>query len=119
MNVHILYIEDNAYDASLVERYMRSTPHRLTVAPTIHDAQAAFTEPPDLMLVDMMLNATSAGFDFVKQVRADGYAKPIIAVTGLTTPKDIKLCYDVGCDGVIKKPYMITQLLDVLAKYER
>ena len=34
----------------------------------------------------------------------------IIAVTGLTFPKDVKRIMDAGCDEYLRKPFLIEQL---------
>lgn len=115
--MRILYIEDEPADAQLVERYIEVTPHQVVVVSNIPDAQAAFANPVDLVLVDVLLNKTRSGYDFVRELRTQGYQQPIIAVTGLSFDADIERCYSAGCTDVLTKPYAIKQLAELLEKY--
>jgi CheY-like chemotaxis protein len=115
--MHILYIEDEPADAQLVERYIRLTPHQLTLANNIKEANAAIKEALDLILVDILLERSRDGYDFVRELRAQGYTQPIIAVTGLTLPHDLEQCRQAGVNEVLAKPYAIQQLVDLLNKY--
>ncbi len=115
--MHILYIEDEPADAQLVERYIKLTPHQLTLANNIKEAKAAIKEVPDLILVDILLERARDGYEFVKELRAQGYTHPIIAVTGLALPQDLERARQVGIDEVLAKPYAIQQLVDLLNKY--
>jgi CheY-like chemotaxis protein len=115
--MHILYIEDEPNDAALVERFVRSTPHRLTIAPTLQAAYHAIQHAPDIVLVDILLGQTRQGFSFINEMRQSGFTKPIIVITGLTMPEDIEACYTCGCNDVLTKPYVITDLARVLTNY--
>ncbi len=115
--MHILYIEDEPADAQLVERYIRLTPHQLTLASNVKEARTAIKEAPDLILVDILLERVRDGYDFVRELRAQGYTQPIIAVTALTLPQELERCRQAGVDEVLAKPYAIQQLVDLLNKY--
>ncbi len=115
--MRILYVEDEPLDSQLVERYIALTPHELVVVRTAEDAMANLDEPPDLILVDMLLNKTREGYDLVSELRGEGYNQPIIAVTGLALPPDIERCYQVGVTEVLTKPYSVNQLADMLNRY--
>ncbi len=116
--MHILYIEDEPNDANLVERFVRSTPHRMTLVNNLADARNALGTHPDLILVDVIIGQSRQGYLFVREAREGGYAQPIIAVTGLSLPTDIQACLDVGCNEIITKPYMIGQLAETIRKYD-
>lgn len=115
--MRILYLEDEPADAQLVERFARLTHHQLTVVSTVDQARTTLTTPPDLILVDILLHRSRGGYDFVSELRTQGYAKPIIAVTGLALPHEIKQWYEVGFTEVLTKPYTIQQLAEVLNRY--
>src|SRR5690349_10497556 len=108
--MNILYLEDEPHEADLVKRYFKVTPHRLTLVDTLDEAWAALDHPFELMLVDMRINESRQGYEFVEQVRAGGFAGTIIAVTGLSLEQDVEKCYEVGCTDILLKPYTITQL---------
>jgi len=115
--LRILYLEDTVADAQIVERYIQLTDHEVTIAHDIASAWAKFADVPDLILVDVLLNKSRSGYDFVREVRAKGYDKPIVAVTGLSFSADIQECYNVGCNEVLIKPYAIKQLVELFGKY--
>jgi CheY-like chemotaxis protein len=113
----ILYIEDDPTDADLVARYLRNSPHQLKVAKSVEEAAEILSEDPALVLVDIMLNRSRQGFNFVSQLREQGYTQPVIAVTALSLPTEKAQCIEAGCTEVLTKPYMIDQLAGVMNKY--
>jgi CheY-like chemotaxis protein len=113
----ILYLEDHQPDAALVSRYVQTTPHEIIVATSMDEARQAMAQQPDLVLVDVVLKQTREGFTFIRELRESGYAQPIIAVTGLSTPKDLDECEDTGVDYILNKPFSINQLADVIRHY--
>ena len=115
--MRILYLEDDPADAHMVERYVRLGPHAMQVVNTTEDAIATLENPPDLFLVDILLNHVREGFDFVRQLRTQGYTQPIIAITGLALPNEVEQCYAAGSTDVLTKPYTIQQLAEILDKY--
>ena len=116
--MQIVYIEDEFADAQLVERYANLTSHALIVTDSVQEAAAAVKESPDLVLVDMFIHESKLGYDFVRDIRAQGFNKPIVAITGLTLEQDIKRCYAVGCNEVLTKPYTINQLAELITRYD-
>ncbi|HRE48043.1 MAG TPA: response regulator [Aggregatilineales bacterium] len=108
--MNILYLEDEPNDAALVERFVRSTPHHLTLVTTVDEAIATFTPEYDLVLVDVRIGQGRTGHEFVEMLREQGIARPIIAVTALTLPDDMERCYQAGCNAILSKPFRIDQL---------
>jgi two-component system, sensor histidine kinase len=115
--MHILYLEDEPNDAALVERYVRTTPHEITIVQNTVDAEKALDNNPALILVDVLLGNTRAGFEFMRVVRKRGYTQPIVAITALTLPQDLEQCIAAGCTEIIPKPYTISVLDKVFNKY--
>jgi CheY-like chemotaxis protein len=115
--MNILYIEDEPNDANLVALFVQSTPHQLTVVNTLAEGIRAINQQPQLVLVDVLLSNSRDGFQFVKAARQQGYAMPMVAVTGLSTPQDVEQCYQVGFDRVLTKPFTIDQLADLIDAY--
>ena len=113
----ILYLEDNRQEAALVSRYMQTTPHAFVLASTLDEAREATVSSPELIMVDLVLGHTRDGYKFIRELRAQGYEQPIIAVTGLTAPKDLQECRQIGADDVLVKPFTINQLADVIHQY--
>lgn len=114
--MNILYIEDDPNDAKLVELYVRSVQHEYQRVATLEAARAALGDQPDfdVIMVDVMLGNTRDGFLLVEELRANGYSKPIIAVTGLATAQDREACNRVGFDFVLTKPFRINELAQAI-----
>jgi len=115
--VKILYLEDNRQEAALVKRYMQTTPHDLVLATTLDEARTAATGAPELVMVDLVLGHTRDGYTFIRELRDQGYEQAIIAVTGLTAPRDLQEIQTVGANDVLVKPFTINQLADVIHQY--
>lgn len=64
----------------------------------------------DLLLIDWLLPKLD-GISLCRQLRARGYNKPILLVTGKDSNTDIAQGLDAGADDYLIKPYDITELL--------
>ena len=72
--------------------------------------QLANQEPPDLILLDVMLPKMT-GLDICKHLRASGSAVPIIMLTARGQEIDKVLGLKVGADDYITKPFGFMELL--------
>ncbi len=115
--MEVLYIEDEPSDAQLVELYIRTTPHHLTIARNGAEARQAFARHPDLILVDVWLGSARDGYTLIREFHDQGYVGPVVALTALTTAKDVEDCQQAGCDDILHKPFLIEQLAAVIDKY--
>jgi len=115
--LNILYVDDEPNDIHLVELFINTTPHQLVATDNIAEAQHALSEQPDLVLMDILIGNTRAGFEFVQQARQVGYTQPMVAVTGLSTADDIQKCLAAGFDRVLTKPFSILQLAELINAY--
>jgi DNA-binding response OmpR family regulator len=109
-----LYLEDNQQDAALVQRYIDTTNHELAVVSTIDEAHALCDDTVDLFLLDILIDNKRLGLDFVKKLRRAGFAKPLIAVTALSSHADMESCRNAGLNAVLVKPYDIMQLAEII-----
>ncbi len=115
--MNILYIEDNARDAMLVERYIQTTGHRLVITRKLDDVDLN-QYPADLILMDINLDGRPLGLAYIQQLRERGVNCPIVALTGLTLPQDLARYQASGVASVIAKPFDITELAQTIAHYE-
>ncbi len=115
--MHVLYVEDEPNDAQLVALYVRTTPHHLTVARNAREAREAFVHHPDLILIDVWLGGARDGYTLIREFHDQGYAGPVIAVTALSTPKDVNDCQKAGFNAILHKPFLIEQLASLIDKY--
>ncbi len=83
-------------------------------ARTANDGQrgldALLAEPPDLVLLDLMLPHLS-GYDICRTARARGLAMPIIMLTAKGQEEDIVRGLELGADDYVTKPFGIRELL--------
>jgi CheY-like chemotaxis protein len=115
--MRILYVEDNANDATLVRRYIETTPHELVIATNLSEAQAVLDPSIDLIMVDIMIGNQRGGYDFARDLRTQGYQQPLIAITALSTPQDLAQCEAAGFGPVLSKPFPITALANVISAH--
>lgn len=84
--------------------------------------EAAVTENPDIIILDIMLPRKS-GFDVCKELRAKGHNVPIIMLTARGQEIDKVLGLEIGADDYMTKPFSVRELLArvkaVLRRYEQ
>jgi DNA-binding response OmpR family regulator len=71
---------------------------------------AALTERPDLILLDLMLPQVN-GYEICQAVREQGLDVPILMLTAKGQESDIVLGLNLGADDYITKPFRVAELL--------
>jgi len=80
-------------------------------ASTAADALRAISEsPPDLVIMDVGLPDLD-GREAVKQLRADGFKRPIIMLTGRDSDADTVIGLEAGANDYVVKPFRFAVLL--------
>ena len=72
--------------------------------------QAARTDPPDLILLDIMLPELN-GYQVLQRLRRAGAEIPIIMVSAKSAELDVVMGLDLGADDYVTKPFGIHELL--------
>jgi DNA-binding response OmpR family regulator len=71
---------------------------------------AVLSEPPDLLLLDLMLPKVN-GYEVCRQVRSHKLEMPIIMLTAKGQEEDIIRGLELGADDYVTKPFSIRELM--------
>jgi two-component system response regulator MprA len=111
MAERILVVEDEARIASLISRGLRLEGYQVDVAPNGETAlDKAFSEPPDLVILDVMLPDLD-GLEVCRQLRAAGAEEPVLMLTAKDAIPDRVAGLDAGADDYLVKPFAFDELL--------
>ncbi|HMQ54569.1 MAG TPA: response regulator [Anaerolineae bacterium] len=115
----MLVVEDNEQNALLIKRILEARHHEVIHAGDGETGlQAALSEPPDLILLDLGLpdidGQTLVGF-FKRTPELKDI--PIVAVTAWPEDTAREMASAYGCDGVISKPINARAFPDQIAGY--
>lgn len=118
----VLIVEDDPDQLALAQLRVRMAGFAARTADSAAALQAALarSEPPDVLLLDVML-PDGDGFDILARLRASP-RHALLAVVMLTvkdSPTDIERGLALGADGYIVKPYSKKLLEDVLSQVLR
>jgi two-component system, cell cycle response regulator DivK len=71
----------------------------------------AIAEKPDLIMMDFMMPEMD-GWEATRILRASSETKeiPIIAVTAMVHPSDVRSCIEAGCNDYLAKPFRAEEL---------
>ena len=72
--------------------------------------EAALADPPDLVLLDIMLPKVN-GYEICRVIREQGLQMPIIMLTAKGQEEDIIRGLELGADDYVTKPFSIRELL--------
>jgi len=117
--MRILYVEDNPANLFLVQRVARMGSHEvISYSDGQHVLDNFATDQPDLVLMDVQILGHLTGLDVVKRLRAAGHKTPIVAVTAYAMMGDRERCLEAGCDAYIAKPLPISELVEMIRRFE-
>ncbi len=107
----VLLAEDNQ---GLIALYLKKAKADVEIVENGAEAvTSALTKAFDLILMDMQMPVMD-GMTAVRALRAQGYCKPIYALTANETTEAIEECKNAGCDGHLTKPLDTLALTDLI-----
>lgn len=110
MSKRILVVDDKANVRRLLQEYLTEQGYRVTTAENGRMALfAARHEPPDLILLDIMMPEMD-GYTFLQTYR-QGAKTPIIFLTAKMEETDKVIGLELGADDYITKPFGMRELL--------
>lgn len=107
----ILLIEDNRDYAATLKANLEREGYQVRVAATgVDGLQQARKEPPDLVILDLMLPAMD-GFTVLQRMRDQGLSMPVLIMTALGTEEEKLRGFGLGADDYIVKPCGLREIL--------
>jgi DNA-binding response OmpR family regulator len=107
----ILIVEDQKKLLQSLQRGLQEEGYDVVAAATGEDGYyRATTEPFDAIILDLMLPGRS-GLQVLRDLRAHGFAKPILILTARDAVDDRVAGLDGGADDYLVKPFAFAELL--------
>jgi len=112
----ILLADDSPHAQRMGERILRDEGHEVI---TVSDGLVAMLRlkdaQPDLIIADISMPEVS-GYQICEYVKGNG-GQPVFLTAGAVEPVDEAEVARVGADGVLKKPFEATALLDAVGRF--
>jgi CheY-like chemotaxis protein len=112
----ILLADDSPHAQRMGERILRDEGHEVI---TVSDGLVAMLRlkdaQPDLIIADISMPEVS-GYQICEYVKGNG-GQPVFLTAGAVEPVDDAEVARVGADGVLKKPFEATALLEAVGRF--
>lgn len=113
----VLIAEDDEINAMVFDLFIRETGASTLVASDGASAlELAMSKKPDLVFMDVHMPFFS-GIDAIRELRARGYACPIVSLSASTRLNEQQNSLDAGANDFIIKPVNREAILKILHKY--
>ena len=112
--VRILVVEDQDSIRRMIEALVQARGYSVTAVGTGSKAiDIALTEPPDLILLDLMLPGRFDGFEVCRKIRSEPStaAIPVVIISALDDDESKSLATQAGATAYYTKPFSPLALL--------
>ncbi|MCB9072018.1 MAG: response regulator [Bdellovibrionaceae bacterium] len=112
----ILVVDDNKENRLLIEAILKKWGCVVDLAENGHESLIKVEmNPYDLVLMDLQMPVMS-GLDATRELRNQGYQKPIVALTAHAMKEVLEQCKDVGFSDFVSKPIRMDILVQTIAR---
>ncbi len=114
MNTRVLIAEDEPHIVESLSFILSRSGYEVS---SVLDGEAAMqrlrTDPPDLMILDVMLPRLN-GFEVLKRVKSDPslHSMRVIVLTAKGQAHDRRMAEEIGVDGFMTKPFSNREIID-------
>ncbi|MCX9155977.1 ATP-binding protein [Niveibacterium sp. 24ML] len=113
----VLLIEDNPLNQEVATRFLQRAGLVITLADNgLEGLKALRTGRFDVVLMDCQMPVMD-GYEATRQLRAEGWTLPVIAMTANALLGDREKCISVGMNDYIAKPVIADQLYQTLRRW--
>jgi signal transduction histidine kinase len=113
----ILLAEDSSDNVALIQMYLKNSKAQVSVVSNGVDAlKLAMSETFDLILMDIQMPEMD-GYEATQQIRQQGIATPIVALTAHALDAHRERALQSGFDDFVTKPVRRGDLIDTLSKH--
>lgn len=112
----VLLVENDDINKSVIRAYLKNN-YNVEIVENGPDAiEAVKNKQFNVILMDINLGRGMSGIDVTRTIRTlPGYeTTPIIAVTAFALEGDREEFLDAGCSNYLSKPFLKSQLLDII-----
>lgn len=112
----ILYIDDDPDYREVVRILIESAGYEMAEAASAEEGVLVYKQrPPDLVIVDLMMEEVDSGTSFVKELRLLGNKAPIYMLSSVGESMSLSADHAaLGLSGIFQKPIDRATLLGVL-----
>lgn len=115
--VRVLLVEDSLDNQALVSRFLMMEGAVVDLANNgVEGVDKAMAGQHDVVLMDIQMPELD-GYGAITQLRTQGFAKPIIALTAHGMIEDRKRCIEVGSDSHLTKPVNRAALIERVQQF--
>ncbi len=108
----ILVVEDDPAIVFGLKTNLAFEGYEIATAIDLAGALAAAAEqPPDLVVLDVMLAGGTSGFEVIERLRASGFGGPILMLSARSAETDKVSALRLGADDYVTKPFGLAELL--------
>ena len=106
----ILVVEDQRTLLRNLVGGLEEEGYEVLAAASIGEGRAAILRQPDVLVLDLML-PDGSGIELLRQLRSDGFTRPILVLTARDSVDDRVEGLDAGADDYLVKPFSFNELL--------